>query len=489
MKRVVSSGSSEVVTRNYSYLAGSGSNTSPLVSSLTANHGSTNLFSGNYSYDSVGNITAITGSAPASYTYDSQNQLLTEVRDGTTYTYTYDAAGNLLSKTKLSGSGTDTFTYGNAEWRDLLTAYNGSVITYDTVGNPTTWYDGAAMTWVNGKRLASISATNSHSALAFTYDVDSLRLTKTVGTGSSAVEHKYTWQGGKLIAEYDGTNTLEFFYDESGAPYAFSCNGTIYYYVTNLQGDVVKIVNASGTSQAEYSYNAWGQVISATGTLAAVNPIRYRGYYYDSETGFYYLKSRYYDPEVCRFINADGIISTVQGFLGCNMFAYCLNNPVNMSDAGGCDARPETDFLYTTYFVFATTAATVLTIPGLDTAVTEAARWLEKELRKVSEKIKNLKTQRPPEEHHIVARTAWLAKPARNIINEVLDGGINDPQNLVSVNYLFHRRMHTASYYLIVDALIEGAYLVADGDKEKQKLYVSEMLAFIKTTIQSCGGA
>ena len=338
MKRVVSSGSSEVVTRNYSYLAGSGSNTSPLVSSLTANHGSTNLFSGNYSYDSVGNITAITGSAPAAYTYDSQNQLLTEVRGGTTYTYTYDAAGNMLSKTKTSGSGTDTFTYGNAEWRDLLTAYNGNAITYDTVGNPTTWYDGAAMTWVNGKRLASINAASGHSALAFTYDVDGLRLTKTVGTGSSAVEHKYTWQGGKLIAEYDGTNTLEFFYDESGAPYALSYNGTTYYYVTNLQGDVVKIVDASGTSQAEYSYNAWGQVISATGTLAAINPIRYRGYYYDVETGLYYLKSRYYDPQICRFINADSYASTGQGFAGCNMFAYCLNNPVNTKDTQGEDA-------------------------------------------------------------------------------------------------------------------------------------------------------
>ena len=337
MKRVVSSGSSEVVTRNYSYLAGSGSNTSPLVSSLTANHGSTNLFSGNYSYDSVGNITAITGSAPASYTYDSQNQLLTEVRDGTTYTYTYDAAGNLLSKTKTSGSGTDSFTYGNTEWRDLLTAYNGNSITYDTVGNPTTWYDGAAMTWVNGKRLASISATNSHSALAFTYDVDGLRLTKTVGTGSGAVEHKYTWQGGKLIAEYDGTNTLEFFYDESGAPYALSYNGTIYYYITNLQGDVVKIVNASGEIQAEYSYNAWGQVISAAGTLAAINPIRYRGYYYDKESGLYYLKSRYYDPQICRFINADGMASTGQGFLGTNMFAYCGNDPVNRLDSTGQD--------------------------------------------------------------------------------------------------------------------------------------------------------
>ncbi len=330
-KRVVSSGSSEVITRNYSYLAGSGSNTSTLVSGLTAKHGSTTLFSGGYSYDNVGNITAITGSSPASYTYDDLNQLLTETRGGTTYTYTYNAAGNMLSKTKITGSGTDTFTYGNSEWRDLLTAYNGNSITYDTVGNPTTWYDGATMTWVNGKRLASISATSGHSALAFTYDADGLRLTKTVGS----VQHKYIWQGDKLVSENYGNTTLEFFYDESGAPYALIYNGTTYYYVTNLQGDVVKIVNASGTSQAEYSYNAWGQVISATGTLAAVNPIRYRGYYYDSETGFYYLQSRYYDPNICRFINADGLASTGQGFIGCNMFAYCNNNPVNGYDPSG----------------------------------------------------------------------------------------------------------------------------------------------------------
>ena len=98
---------------------------------------------------------------------------------------------------------------------------------------------------------------------------------------------------------------------------------------------MVKIVNASGTSQAEYSYNAWGQVISATGTLAAVNPIRYRGYYYDKESGLYYLKSRYYDPEICRFINADGLSSTGQGFLGCNLFAYCGNNPINRTDLDG----------------------------------------------------------------------------------------------------------------------------------------------------------
>ena len=78
--------------------------------------------------------------------------------------------------------------------------------------------------------------------------------------------------------------------------------------------------------------------IGGDANIANLNPIRYRGYYYDAETGFYYLNSRYYDPEICRFINADGYVSTGQGLLGNNMFAYCLNNPINMLDSMGTEA-------------------------------------------------------------------------------------------------------------------------------------------------------
>lgn len=172
---------------------------------------------------------------------------------------------------------------------------------------------------------------------SYTYDADGLRLSKTVGS----VEHKYVWQGGKLVSEYFGGKELEFFYDESGTPYAFSYKSSagatpaMYYYVTNLQGDVVNILNASGGIVATYSYNAWGKVLTATGTMAGVNPLRYRGYYYDTDTGLYYLKSRYYDPEICRFINADNLASTGQGILGTNMFAYCLNNPLPTKDTQG----------------------------------------------------------------------------------------------------------------------------------------------------------
>ena len=141
---------------------------------------------------------------------------------------------------------------------------------------------------------------------------------------------------------------LDFIYDNSGKPFAlrYSTNGgssyATYYYVLNLQGDVVKLVRIyAGTTiqeyeeMASYTYNAWGEIISSSGSMADINPLRYRGYYYDTETGFYYLQSRYYDPTLHRFINADALASTGQGFLGYNMFAYCNNNPVALTDYSG----------------------------------------------------------------------------------------------------------------------------------------------------------
>ena len=116
-------------------------------------------------------------------------------------------------------------------------------------------------------------------------------------------------------------------------------NGVKYFYLKNAQGDVTGLVNASGTQVVSYSYDPWGAPMSVSGTMAAtlgaVNPLRYRGYVYDTETGFYYLQFRYYDPEICRFINADSYASTGQSYLGYNTFAYCGNDPVNRTDADG----------------------------------------------------------------------------------------------------------------------------------------------------------
>ena len=119
--------------------------------------------------------------------------------------------------------------------------------------------------------------------------------------------------------------------------YGFARGSLLYYYVCNAQGDVIKILTSGGATAAWYEYDAWGNVVSVGGDadIANLNPIRYRGYYYDTETGFYYLNSRYYDPEICRFVNADGYVSTGSALLGYNMFAYCLNNPVSNVDSSG----------------------------------------------------------------------------------------------------------------------------------------------------------
>ena len=103
-----------------------------------------------------------------------------------------------------------------------------------------------------------------------------------------------------------------------------------------MQGDVTGIYDATGDLVAQYAYDAWGNLIYSDNTdIANLNPIRYRGYYYDDETGFYYLQTRYYDPEIGRFISPDAYLSTGQGILGYNMYAYCLNNPVNYYDPTG----------------------------------------------------------------------------------------------------------------------------------------------------------
>ena len=207
-------------------------------------------------------------------------------------------------------------------------------------------YAADGLAWENGRQLATASATVGDTTvdLAYTYDINGLRTSKTITRTVETAYHEYIYASGKLLREVitttdaEGnttTETLDFTYDASGSPFSLTYNGTTYYYVVNLQGDVIWLVSGTGATVAEYEYDPYGRVISGTGTMAEVNPLRYRGYCYDAESEFYYLQSRYYDPVVCRFVNADSYTSTGQGFLGHNMFAYCGNCPTNRVDAAG----------------------------------------------------------------------------------------------------------------------------------------------------------
>ena len=290
------------------------------------------IYGDNCHYDSNGRLVKILDSGSSTttraiYGYDQQGQLTSAKVGGTSYTYTYDTAGNIQSK--KVGSTTTNYTYGNGAWRDLLTAYDGKSITYSG-GNPTKYYDGSTFTWTQGRRLATakVSSTN----ISYTYDMAGVRSSKTVGS----TKYDFTTLSGLVTRQTGGGKTIDFVYDENNQPLAMKYNNTLYYYVLNAQGDVVRIVNSSRSVVASYTYDPWGKIISSSGTLADINPLRYRGYYYDSETGFYYLQSRYYDPEIGRFINVDSYASTdIVGLLSTNMFSYCENDPINRSDHSG----------------------------------------------------------------------------------------------------------------------------------------------------------
>ena len=338
----VKNGSRTVLGTGYAYRDVDSTYTTTQVKSVTNSYGGKTA-NFNYTYDASGNITSISGAQAVTYEYDDLGQLVWEknATAGKAWNYTYDNGGNILSRTEytcsgngtVSGSGTTTsYTYGDAEWGDLLTAYNGEEITYDGIGNPLS-YRGWTMSWQGGRRLAGM--TNGSDTLSFAYNESGLRTNKTV----NGVAHSYVWQGSKLAADITDAYALYFHYDSSGEVIGFTrtANGTDteYFYVKNLQGDILKVITATGTEAAAYTYDAWGKLLTSTGDLAEVNPLRYRGYFYDTETSLYYLKSRYYDPEVGRFINPDAYASTGQGILGTNMFTYCDNNPIIYADFSG----------------------------------------------------------------------------------------------------------------------------------------------------------
>ena len=304
-----------------------------------------------YEYDAVGNITQITknGTVQETYTYDALNQLKTVTHNGITTEYNYQN-GNITSVTQ-NGTVIKTYGYTNSSWSDLLTSFNGQTITYDEIGNPLQYRDGMSFTWAKGRQLQSV--TKDGLTASYTYDENGLRLSKTV----NGVTTNIFRTNGQMVGmnSSDGKD-MTFMLDGNGNVYGvhydhYSSNqpkSETYYFAFNAQGDVIGIYEFSGRLMATYDYDEWGNctvnvlaadnnghAVDSPDHIAYANPFRYRGYFYDAETGFYYLNSRYYDPGTGRFVNADGFVQTGQGILDKNMFAYCGNNPVNRTDSNG----------------------------------------------------------------------------------------------------------------------------------------------------------
>lgn len=342
------------VTTAYTYLDGAyGSNsTTPLVRTMT--QAGTEL---TYTYDETGNITGISdGQQRITYVYDLLGQLI-RVNDpydttagtaGTTWVFAYDHGGNIQKKTAYAyttgsvGAAVqcDTFAYTDTNWKDKLTALNGVDITYDEIGNPLsdgTWQ----YKWAQGRQLRGMQKSGEE--VAFAYNADGLRVQKTAtSTGTT----KYVMHGRNLVHLIRGDENLHFFYDAQNKPAMAIYNGTAYAYLYNQQDDVVGMVDSEGQLVVKYQYDAWGRPISTGGalaeTLGALNPFRYRGYIYDEETGLYYLRSRYYNPKLSRFINADDVeaLGADGDINGYQLFNYCMNDPVNRRDEAGSWSLP-----------------------------------------------------------------------------------------------------------------------------------------------------
>ena len=275
--------------------------TTPLVTSITQNGQN---FS--YTYDNVGNITSVTRNGlTTTYEYDSLGQL-TRVNDphaGKSTMYLYDCGGNMtgylsapytLAPTLEGVNETVFYTYGDSNWKDKVTAIGGKAITYDAIGNPLT-YDGWTFTWKAGRMLASMVKNGTNAQ--FTYDHNGLRIKKVV----NGVTTNYTLNGKNVVHMTQGSHDLHFFYDAQGKPGMVTYNDVDYFYVYNLQGDVVALIDANGTQVVEYGYDAWGNPISKSGSMVATlgteNLFRYREYVYDEETKLYYNKECGIDGE------------------------------------------------------------------------------------------------------------------------------------------------------------------------------------------------
>jgi len=355
----------------YEYLS-IGNRTSTLIKSIT--NGNDKFL---YKYDKLYNITDIylNNNLIYHYTYDNYNELIEEndYRNDTKIEFVYDNEGNILSKIKRNLTtnsilNTESFSYNDSTWEDLLTSYNNDTITYDTIGNPLS-IGNKSLTWHNGRQLSTYNENNL--SVLYNYNLDGIRTKKTI----NGVETDYYLDGYKIIFEKTGNNIINYFYDINGIS-GLKYNNMIYYYLKNVQGDIIGIINSNNEVIVKYEYDSFGnilsikdsngQIITDTSNIGIINPFRYRGYYFDKETGLYYLNARYYNPNWGRFLNADEYIND-ENINSQNMFLYTGNNYITKIDETGqsdaCVLNPEDiDVILGTGASIGTAAGTGLTL-------------------------------------------------------------------------------------------------------------------------------
>ncbi len=339
-----------------------------------------------YKYDKSGNITEIrlNDKKAYAYEYDVHGRLTQELDyiTKTGWTYGYSNTGNVNAKhrKKITDSGVIEneedirYIYGNDEWPDQLTKYDGKNITYDRIGNPLNYMGKMEFIWSRGRQLSQVTLggetedKTDDKVITYEYNENGLRTYKEVidtsGETPVAVNTaEYEWDETRLIREtvtYNATGKkydIWYLYDSGNNVIGFeysqlsnmdnNLQKTRIYYEKNLQGDVIGLLDSRGAEIAIYAYDAWGNIVNSlcyegNETPFALNHITYRSYYRDDETEFYYLQSRYYDAEVGRFVNSDDMkvfidncMNETDNLLEFNTYIYCLGNPCNNIDSSG----------------------------------------------------------------------------------------------------------------------------------------------------------
>lgn len=305
-----------------------------------------------FTYDAVGNIVTISenGVQKVKYTYNALSELtrVDSAWENKSITYTYDAGMNMTSRKEYSyttgtlGNAvkTDLFTYRTSGWKDQLISYNGSSISYDAVGNITA-YQGKTLTWYRGSLLHSLTLNGKKAV--YHYDSEGHRIQ---WKDLNGISHKNYWCGNKLMGTKYGDVLVQFVYGADKSPMMLKKGEKEYYYLYNSQNDVIGLIDSDGKQVVNYSYDAWGKQTGLTDTsgenIGKLNPFRYRAYCYDDDTKLYVTASRYYDPELCRFLCADNfdvVIEKMFSMNGKNLYVYCCNNPVNAVDEEGSLAQ------------------------------------------------------------------------------------------------------------------------------------------------------
>lgn len=355
----------------YNYIT-IGNKTSTIISQINDNG---DIYE--FKYDLLGNITDILKNNLLinKYYYDANSQLIKEENLIKNYNiqYLYDDCGNILSKSYFDNKTLnlikkDKYYYEDNEWHTLLTKFNDSIITYDTIGNPLT-IDDINLTWINGRELSSYSdGTNT---IMYEYNADGIRTSKIVNNKKI----NYYIENTSVIFENREDYVLYYFYNNDDI-LGFVYNNNVYYYHKNVFGDIIGIFDSKYNEIVTYEYDSWGALINLIDNseinIGTINPFRYHSYYYDEETELYYLNSRYYNPKLGRFINSDSETGVQEKILSYNKFQYSYNNPINMEDSSG-DMPKWAKHLLVGAAVVTTCAVASAVLPGVGGVIAGAA--------------------------------------------------------------------------------------------------------------------